>query len=422
MRALQLVLPTLAYNVSIGLGNLAMTLRIIELGGNIGDVGLAAFVYNLFFALASPIWPITLIPKTGRKKAITLGMGITAMAFLLASIALYPYQIILLNILYGLGASMIPPALTMIFVEYVDKPRARAIGFFNQVTGLGWLVGLILGSIPLPISLHYLLLLASIIGMVAVILSHSLLPEPLGIIETRKIAILALIPWISDRARQLPALLFQYPKIGRLLAVLIDVHKSIRLKLARTLPLLNLGTIILFTAIGLFFTAIPVYLKNNMGLSNNYIFTLNTVAAVVSTVFFTYVSRIAESDDRVWSILLAAVGSRITLFLIPIAYANISDSLTLIYVSLIILFMLFGATWSMIAVSLNTIVVSLAEPNRRDERLGQLNTMISVGIILGSILAGITGNIDYTLSFTVSGVLAGIALVIYYKAKTTIIV
>lgn len=84
--------------------------------------------------------------------------------------------------------------------------------------------------------------------------------------------------------------------------------------------------------------------------------------------------------------------------------------------------MLFGATWSMIAVSLNTIVVSLAEPNRRDERLGQLNTMISVGIILGSILAGITGSIDYTLSFTVSSILAGIALVIYCKAKTTIIV
>lgn len=61
MRALRLVLPTLAYNVSIGLGNLAMTLRIIGLGGNVGDVGLAAFVYNLFFALVSPIWPITLL-------------------------------------------------------------------------------------------------------------------------------------------------------------------------------------------------------------------------------------------------------------------------------------------------------------------------------------------------------------------------
>ena len=416
----RLVAPVLAYNVAIGVGNLAMTLRIVELGGSVSDVGLAALLYNLFFALTSPIWPVLLAPRIGRRKTVSLGALLTSIAFTLSVPASQPLHIVLLNIVYGLGASMIPPALTVIFIEFIEKPRARVIGFLNQVSGVGWLIGLLIGSYPM-IELKDLLFIASAIGLVAAIKSALLLPEPLGILETRKIAVLSLIPWISDRARQLPIILFQYPRLSKLVALLMDVYKSLKIRLSRTLPLLNLGTIVLFTSIGLFFTVIPVYLRSYMGLSDSSVFALNAIAALVSTVAFTYVSRVAEVNDKVWNMLLSAVALRTLLFTAPVTYMAITDMDVVVYASLSTLFALFGITWSMIALSLNTLVISLSEINKRDERLGQLNTMISTGIILGSMLAGLIGKLGYTISFIVSGILAAIALTIYYKAKTTII-
>ncbi len=417
----RLVAPVLAYNVAVGVGNLAMTLRIVELGGSVSDVGLAALLYNLFFALTSPIWPIVLTPRIGRRKTVGLGALLTSIAFTLSIPASSPMHIVLLNIVYGLGASMIPPALTVIFIEFLEKPRARVIGFLNQVSGVGWLLGLLVGSYP-GVELKDLLFIASAIGLVAAIESVLLLPEPLGILEARRIAVLSLIPWISDRARQLPVILFQYPRLSRLIVLLMDIYKSLKIRLSRTLPLINLGTIVLFTSIGLFFTVIPVYLRSYMGLSDSSVFALNAVAALVSTIMFTYVSRIAEVNDRVWSILLSAVALRTLLFTAPVAYMTMTNLDMVVYVSLIVLFALFGTTWSMIALSLNTLVISLSEINRRDERLGQLNTMISTGIILGSILASLTGKLGYATSFITAGVLAALALAIYYKAKMTIIV
>jgi EmrB/QacA subfamily drug resistance transporter len=103
--------------------------------------------YNLVFA-AFVLAAGSLSDRFGRKGALLTGFGIFVVGSLLGAGATSPSQLIAIRGLIGLGAAVIFPAtlsiLTNVFTERSE--RARAIGFWGAMTGVGVALGPICGG------------------------------------------------------------------------------------------------------------------------------------------------------------------------------------------------------------------------------------------------------------------------------------
>src|SRR5205823_12878268 len=103
--------------------------------------------YNLVFA-AFVLAGGSLSDRFGRKGALLTGLGIFAAGSLLGARATSPGQLIAVRGLIGLGAALIFPAtlsiLTNVFTERSE--RAKAIGLWGAMTGVGVAAGPIIGG------------------------------------------------------------------------------------------------------------------------------------------------------------------------------------------------------------------------------------------------------------------------------------
>jgi EmrB/QacA subfamily drug resistance transporter len=103
--------------------------------------------YNLVFA-AFVLAAGSLSDRFGRKGALLTGLGIFAAGSLLGTRATSPGQLIAIRGVIGLGAAVIFPTtlsiLTNVFTERSE--RARAIGFWGAMTGVGVALGPICGG------------------------------------------------------------------------------------------------------------------------------------------------------------------------------------------------------------------------------------------------------------------------------------
>lgn len=85
----------------------------------------------------------------GRRKVFIAGIGIFALASLLAGVAQTPEQLIIFRALQGLGGALLAPAsLSLILTIFAEGPeRNKAFGIFSMVSAGGGAVGLLLGGI-----------------------------------------------------------------------------------------------------------------------------------------------------------------------------------------------------------------------------------------------------------------------------------
>src|SRR5437764_12356878 len=102
--------------------------------------------YNLVFA-AFVLAAGSLSDRFGRKGALLTGLGIFAAGSIVGSRATSPAQLIAIRGVIGLGAAVIFPAtlsiLTNVFTERSE--RAKAIGLWGAMTGVGAALGPLLG-------------------------------------------------------------------------------------------------------------------------------------------------------------------------------------------------------------------------------------------------------------------------------------
>src|SRR5438874_10330518 len=103
--------------------------------------------YNLVFA-AFVLAAGSLSDRFGRKGALLAGLGIFAAGSLLGARATSPGQLVAIRGVIGLGAAVIFPAtlsiLTNVFTERSE--RAKAIGLWGAMTGVGVALGPICGG------------------------------------------------------------------------------------------------------------------------------------------------------------------------------------------------------------------------------------------------------------------------------------
>ncbi len=100
-------------------------------------------------ALAALLLPIGAIgDRFGRKHILLGGLGLFAIANVLASVAATPTQLILFRVLGGMGAAMIMPVtLSVITSSFPEDERGRAVGIWAGFAGGGGILGLLSSAI-----------------------------------------------------------------------------------------------------------------------------------------------------------------------------------------------------------------------------------------------------------------------------------
>jgi len=119
----------------------------------------------------------------GRRRMFIIGLGLFAAASLLSGLAPTSATLIVGRLAQGFGAAaMVPQVLSLLTVNFRPDERPRVFSLFGVTVGLGTVAGQILGGVLLHFNLfgwgwRPIFLVNVPIGVVAIVLSHRLLPE-----------------------------------------------------------------------------------------------------------------------------------------------------------------------------------------------------------------------------------------------------
>ena len=406
----------LGYGVSLAVINLASGLRVLDITGSKLLLSLTVLLYNIFYAIMSSIWTHVFSGRLSRATIVALSFFLVGSSAILMGLVDNATIIVLLNALLGMFMAVLAPVLTTVLTDYIGKDSI-AITYMNITSSIGMLLGYILAIyLTSLLTTKYLLLIVGF-TMTSLVGLTPLFPSQFKVIEGRKVSLISLVPHITGRLRAIPSVISHPNLVSNIRGLIIDLSKTLHYKFQRRMPLLVVGTSTLFTAIALFFTPMPAYLRD-FGLSDSEIYALSLTSIVASTIAYRLIKNLIEDMDKSWRILLTSVGIRTLLFLTPtmILYLDYAR------VALLILYTLIGLSWAGISTSLMRLTLAYSENERRGERLGHLNTSISIGLIIGSIISGpLAESYGVLLTSITSSALVALSLYIYYKAMKALV-
>ncbi len=119
----------------------------------------------------------------GRRRMFTIGLGIFAVASLIAGISPDSAVLVAARLAQGFGAAaMIPQVLALLTANFSPEERPRVFSLFGVTVGLGTVAGQILGGVLLHLDIlgwgwRPIFLVNVPIGITAIILARRLIPE-----------------------------------------------------------------------------------------------------------------------------------------------------------------------------------------------------------------------------------------------------
>ncbi len=119
----------------------------------------------------------------GRRRMFTIGLGIFAVASLIAGISPDSAVLVAARLAQGFGAAaMIPQVLALLTANFSPEERPRVFSLFGVTVGLGTVAGQILGGVLLHLDIlgwgwRPIFLVNVPIGIAAIILARRLIPE-----------------------------------------------------------------------------------------------------------------------------------------------------------------------------------------------------------------------------------------------------
>ncbi len=389
-----MLVPSFMY-FGAALYNVVLPLLVVDLGGSVIHYAALNAIYNTVYAIASWILP-SILRGLSRKSVLALCYGILAAIAIATAYAPSIATVIALQVPYALGAALTTVLQTNVFVE-LWRGR-RGVTLLYIATSLGWIASLATGSAMRNfVELRSLFLVSSAGFLVAALVTLSF-PPTVGIIEAQRVVSLrSLYRWVVERVRMLNLLATPRPsfRIGKLSA----------------LKLFLIAVGVTYIAIGAFFTALPIYLKKIVKISDTTLLALSATAGLASLALYFIQLRIAEKLEVVWHTHIAALVVRALLFACPPALAAHLHYLFILYAAL-------GATWAFVGSIQSMIASSLAPPGRKDEILGNMNASMSIGLVIGYAIATLADIMGYTTVFVIASTLIAIAAVLnLYSVK-----
>ena len=382
----------LPYNIAGGSTNPIIPLFVTEgLKGTVAQVGIVSAITSIAAVPANILWGNLSDTMQKRKPFIIMGFLGMGLALLLMGISTSIPQYYLANFMLGLLAAAVAPVGTVLVLESFEKKDwAKRLGDFSKVGGIGWVVGLLIGTVWLMLlngsdganSTRALFLLASVLCLVSTVLAFRWVPEPKEKVKRDCVDPEELDHThghVMERARYLPQ---------RVLFVARVSAKNLKLaNFPSNLKRYYIMTFLAFAGFLSFYVAFPIFLSQYVGLSDVDIFIIYIASSVASVLTYSLIGRLI---GRVGGKKIQAIAFASRIFIFPAFFlVTILDlPFLVLFAALLLLHAMAGLCWAGISVSGNALVSRMSYRDFRTQSLGMYNAIQGVAAIFGSIMGG----------------------------------
>ncbi|MCX6650313.1 MAG: MFS transporter [Methanomassiliicoccales archaeon] len=399
----------LPYNLSGGSTNALIPLFITEgLKGTVAQVGIVSAATSLAAVPGAVLWG-NLSDTTKRRVPFVL-LGFLGVAFSLVLMGLSQgiSEYYVANFMFGfLGAAIAPVGTVMVLESFSKDQWAKKLGEFSRVGGLGWVVGLLMGTVWLMVfpsdgdafPMRTLFVIAGILGFLSVFLGWRYMKEPARNITRREMQHMDLykVPsYLMEKLRYLPMHLLDIVEIS---------SKNLSSKnFPSNLKRYYMVVFLAFTGFLCFYVALPVFLSQYVGISSAQVFAVYLASSIVSLVFYAVAGRFV---DRLGGrkVQVMAFGLRVLIFPTFFVVTTLSMDLTTLFLLMCLLNGLAGMCWALLAVAGDTLVARMAKREYRSQSMGMYNSIRGISSIVGSLVGGLVAEFyGYLALFILSSI------------------
>jgi MFS family permease len=392
------------------------------LGGTVAQVGIISAISSLAAVPSNILWGNLSDAAKKRRAFVLIGFAGLALANLMMAFSLNFFQYLVANAVLGLLSTAAAPVGTVLILEsFKQEEWAKRLGDFSKIGGIGWVVGLMVGTIWIAafsgssdpaLAMRALFVLAAGLSIVSMVLAYRWVPEPETVIDRSQIngSILKIPLYVFERARYLP---------HRVIHVLKASSSSMRLRyLPSNLRLYYVYTLIIFTGFLTFYVGLPTFLKQYVGMSSTEVFIIYLASSAASAITYSQAGRWASSmgSKRVQG---AAVAGRVILFPAFFLVTLLGLSHVALMAAFCVLHALLGFCWANISVSGSHIVSNVCLKEHRAEATGLYSAVQGAANVIGALFGGfVAQQMGYSVVFFISSVFLVVGLAVLAMIRT----
>ncbi|MDD4904021.1 MAG: MFS transporter [Candidatus Bipolaricaulis sp.] len=403
-----------------GTGSVLIPLAVSRvLDRSVASLGVLSSLVSLVGVVGSLTWGRLADAPSRRKSFIVLsysGLGVCLLG--MAFVRTFA-QLALLNMTLNFFWMANAAVSVLIVIEYEKQDRwERKIGHMKQLSEIGWVIGLVVGSAAMAAgglivdeatAIRGSFLLIGVVGVASAVLAARWIPSGATEAAAKRPffeSLLAHAGALAERVLSVP-----YRPHGRLNArrALAEMRAARRLRPGTRRFLW--ATVTAFTGLGLFSIPLPLLLAQQFHMPSSVVFlcfALQNVAIVAA--YPLAARRIRRAGNR--RVHAGALAGRLVIFTAASLYLALSSAVpSVVVVSLLLAGV--GFTWSYFQLSGLALTSRLAKPENRGRALGLYNGVSGVGWILAGVGSGyLAEHVGYQASFGAAAVLLVVALVI----------
>jgi len=395
---------------------------VLTLHGSVDEVAAVSVAASAASVPALMFWGAATDAFKWRKHFLVLGFLGRTVAYIAMGMSVDVSHLLFANILMGLLSASSGPAMSILIFETFSRDQwAEKTGRFNNIAGIGNLAGIALGTAWIAVAplamdmgtaLRLLFFVNGVLALVGSWLAFALVVEPREKLsrEDFNAHAVQLARWSVERARYLPGKIYRYFRWSHIREVTAH-HES---KGGYFGGFIAASFVYTIGAVS-FFTVMPVYLIQKVGVGETAVYALSFVQALSSTLLYTKVGRILDKSDKPRALFFAKL-SRIGLFASYAAAAVVATWSTDAALALLVaLHLLLGIAWAVIGDVQMPIAVSSCEDEKKGAHAGMFNAAAGLGAIAGGAFGGIFAvSLGFELSIIASAALVGASAAILY--------
>lgn len=409
-------------NITMGTSSILIPLMIAQvLHYSVADLGVLSSLVSLVGVIGSLIWGRLSDAVHRRKLFIVMSFAGVSLGFAGIALAQSFTTVLLLNMMLNFFWVANAAVTILIVIENQEESRWEGkIGHLNQIGALGWVTGLVFGSLSLAAASRFIgestaiRILFAILALGAAgasLLAVRFVPRTTPRFTQRQFRgrIVALGNFLVERGRFGPYHLYHRFNPHRLPALLWG-EGGLRSETKRFL----VATLLAFIAVGFFAVPVPLLLSQRFGLPSSTVFLYFVVLNSGVVLAYPLASRrIKRAGNK--AVQQGALAVRLVLLVAASIYLTVSRAVPPTWV-LASFFLAIGVTWSFFQLSGVALASRLAKPENRGQTLGLYNAIAGVGMIIAGATSGLLSEyIGYQATFAASAVFIAASLLVLHR-------
>jgi len=402
-------------NVALGTSSILVPLTIAHLlGGSVADVGLQSSAASLMGVLGSVAWGHLADTAPRRKPFLVLSVAVLGLAYVGMALARSFPILVLWAMVQSFFWAATGSVSVLLAIGRGDRGTwERKIGRLNQVTALGWLCGLALGSASLSTAARFtteavatraLFFLLAGVGAGAAVLAVRFVPRQGALPDAPP-------PPPATTGRPDPSSPLAARLLLRRLARRLPTPFSGRDARDRALRRLLVQTFLTWAGVGFFAVPFPILLAERFAIPSAQVFLYYVLLDVGVIIAYPLASR---WSGRIGNRAVQTIGllSRLALCLVGAAFLLLSASAPP-WILLGLYFLVIGISYSFLQLSGVALASRLAREESRGRILGLLNAVIGAGMIVAGVGSGyLAQGLGYAAPFAAAASLVILALLV----------